>query len=81
MKTAEEMYMYVQDIECPNVNNLILPEEWQINAMKAYAKEVAEQALKDAADGAKVKGIPCDEGGYLKMVDCDSILSTPIVTP
>lgn len=42
---------------------------------KHYAQEKVKQVLELAAQRAKVKGIPMDEGGYLKMVDADSILS------
>lgn len=76
MKTAEETYMEVQDIELPKINNLILPEEWQIKVMKVYAKQVAEQALKDAAKNAKY--VPyLDE--YVHEKSC--IESTPIQLP
>lgn len=76
MKTAEEIYIEVQDAECPNINNLILPDEWQIHAMKVYAKQVTEQVLKDAANNAKY--VPyLDE--YVHEKSC--IESTPIKLP
>lgn len=47
--------------------------------MKQYAKQVAEQTLKDAAD--KYKGITMkDDFGCICDVQ-NAILSTPIVTP
>ena len=49
MKTAEEIYMEVQDRECPNLNNLILPEDWQLKAMIEYAKELREEVIGELA--------------------------------
>lgn len=71
MKTAEEAYMEVQDIELPKINNLILPEEWQIKVMRFYAKQVAKQALKDAAERLSSD----------KIIAKKIILSTPIKLP
>lgn len=48
MKTAEEIFMEVQDIECPNVNNLTLPEDWKLKAMQVYANKKLDEAAKKA---------------------------------
>lgn len=49
MKTAEEIFMEVQDIECPNANNLTLPEDWQLKAMKLYANQKLDEAAEKAS--------------------------------
>lgn len=45
MKNLKEIYMEVQDIECPNVNNLTLPEDWQLKAMKEHTKQYLNELL------------------------------------
>jgi len=42
---AEQVYMSVQNEECPKVNNLTLPEQWQLKAMREYANQKIDQAL------------------------------------
>lgn len=63
MKTAKEIFMEIQDIECPNVNNLTLPEEWQLKAMKIYAN----QKLDEAA--SKIKYNPILKEAILSLKD------------
>lgn len=46
VKTAKEMFMYIQEQECPNVNNLTLPEDYQIKAMIAFADQFMSLAIK-----------------------------------
>ena len=53
MKTTEEIFMEVQDIECPNLNNLTLPEDWQLKAMKLYANQKLDEAAKKTDSGRK----------------------------
>lgn len=68
--TYAELWLYIED----------LPE-----VMKEYAKQVAEQALKDAAEKATVELVWEWDGENEYQtnggVDKDSILSTPIQTP
>lgn len=52
-----------------------LTDAMHIQAMHLYAIEKVKEVLPYIASKAKLKGIPMDEGGYLKMVDVDSILS------
>ena len=66
MKTIEEFYMDIQEKECPNVNNLILPEEWQLKAMKLYANAKLDEAAE------KITGI---SGKWEHEANKQSILS------
>lgn len=80
MKTAEEIYMEIQDIENPRLNNLTLPDGWQIKAIKEYANQVAEQALHQASENATTK-VDTSRNGSKIIVNKQSILNTEIVTP
>lgn len=62
MKTAEEIYMQVQDAECPNANNLTLPEDWQLNAMKEYARQCCEELRERIVNKARVSKITTEDG-------------------
>jgi len=55
MKTAEQIYMEVQERLLPRVNNYTLPDDWQLEAMKEYAKQVALSTLKHASEIALMK--------------------------
>lgn len=89
MKTAKEiMYdfdnSYGSGLDCEDVEK----------AMKAYAKQVAEKALEDASENAKIKGWcnlnddiyfdldhVSDGGDYDYQIDKQTILNTPIILP
>ncbi len=75
MKTAQEYY----------IDKIIVgSQEDCINALKQYAKEVATQALKDAAENATTKdrADKRDHDFYPYMiVDKQSILDTEIKLP
>lgn len=45
MKTAHQTFMDVQEIECPKINNLTLPEDWQLVAMENYANQKIDKVL------------------------------------
>lgn len=67
MKTAEEEIAYLEkSISFFDINENNRP--FIIKAMKMYAKSVAEQALKDAAERCKSR------------IHNQTILSTPIIT-
>lgn len=75
MRTAEEV-----------VNRIVLtgfdfPDA--VNLIKEYAKEVAEQALKDAYINSELEYTPSryPYGGDTVTIDKDSIVNTPIITP
>lgn len=59
-------------------NYSFFPERYHNEVSTLYAIEKVKEALNLAAERAKVKGIPMDDGGYLKMVDPESILSLEI---
>jgi hypothetical protein len=50
MRTAEEMFMAIQEEECPNVNNFTLPEDYQIKAMIAYTEQFIDLAAEKAQE-------------------------------
>jgi len=65
IKTAEEMFMDVQEEECPNVNNLTLSEDWQLKAMIEFAKQFIDLAAEKAF---------IEPMGMMTRVDKQSIL-------
>jgi hypothetical protein len=85
MKTAEEIREEIAIAEgCASWANLIATEDLSIGekvlevdrCMKAYGRQCAEQALKDAADRATYIRI-----GKIVSINTYSITNTPIVTP
>lgn len=79
MKTAEEIAKEVsQKFTGTGYSNTVI-----IEAMKVYAKEVADQALKDAAENAELEEIPSRYPYGISdwKVDKQSITNTPIITP
>lgn len=74
MKTIEEILE-----EYRNDSSVYFHEDDCLAAMQAYAEQqvsiAVERALEVVAKEAKVKGLPMDEGGYLKIVDREHILS------
>jgi hypothetical protein len=53
-----------------------------LNLMKAYAKQVAEQALRDAHKNIRTWSTPYDEYGIEVTLEVEqSIIQTKIVTP
>lgn len=64
MKTIEEIYMDVQERECPKVNNLTLPEDWQLKAMQEYASQKIELAVEKALDITSEKAVQLKENAY-----------------
>lgn len=72
MKTAEEIYEEHQP-EHYGCGAYILPEDWQIQAMKAYAIELAKQTQINCATNAKtIQGN--NQFCFFSKVDKDSIL-------
>lgn len=68
----KEPYSVTADFE----SDYVVPFELAIEAMKEYAKQVAEQALKDAAEN-----VTLEPNGMLLQVDKQSILETEIKLP
>lgn len=65
--TTEEIYEQMVEAMPYPIHSMVKP--YILEAMKLYANS----KLDEAADKASIKGIP-NMGGYLKMVDRDSIL-------
>lgn len=75
MKTAEEIVNKV----CDNYTMSGIYKGISVEVVKAYGKQCAEQALKDAA--GKFKGITVRYGNGSSMEISVAIESTPILTP
>jgi hypothetical protein len=76
MKTAEEIIDDIQKESSMGPYEYLMYDEC-ILVMKAYAEQVATQALKDAAERAKTKFTK----KYGFQIDKESIIDTPITTP
>jgi hypothetical protein len=76
MKTAEEILIkHLLSNHDAKPNKRVSLRDVEVGAMKEYAIQVAEQALKDAADNTYALN---DPSSY--QIE-QSILSTPILTP
>lgn len=73
MKTAEEYIKEILGFDLDAHTTSLV-----VSRFKSYAKQVAEQALEDAAERLNEKFADY-EGFRLDLEEC--ILSTPIVTP
>lgn len=95
MKTAEEIFNTIAFLD-KDGDFFNMKRKHIIEAMKAYAKQVAEQALKDASDSANLQRDwkssdgkitetdytdGCQIGGYRYTVNKKSILQTEIKLP
>lgn len=80
MRTAEQIIdeNIIEYIWESNLDNIPITKVLQV--MKIYAKQVAEQALKDASENASMidKGTPYFDN---YSIDKESILNTEIKTP
>lgn len=84
MKTAEEaLFDELSDhhIEHLKAYPFLIP--WILDGMKEYTKQVAQNSLNHAYERALITYVPDPNnfGKYLKVVDKESIVLTPIITP
>lgn len=58
MKTAEEIYMEVQEKYPASFGAYVLPEDWEIEAMHAYAAQFQQEwVMPDSTDKAQSENL------------------------